>query len=120
MFVLRKKKEFVSPQRPRGIRVRGQLANGTARAGLKRAPTDINTGFGDGARPNPIYGSNNMMDTTSANIGTTTMNIEQFHSPTNDNDELTVWNEDDVAPHLDDFLEEFGTVITSFQEDRTQ
>ena len=63
VFVLKKKKEFTSPQRPRGIPIRGQLANGTARAGLKRAPADINSGFGgsnigvnSGARPNPIYG----------------------------------------------------------------
>ena len=48
---------------------------------------------------------------------TTTINIEQFHSPTNDNDDLTFWNENYVAPHLDDFLEEFGSVITSFQEE---
>ena len=33
LFVWRKKKEFVSPQRPQGIRVRGQLANGPAKAG---------------------------------------------------------------------------------------
>ena len=84
-FVLKKKKEEItSPERP-GIRLRGR-ANGTAtHAGLKRAPTDINTGFGDsnigvnsGARPNPnlsIYGSN-MMDTTSTNN-------DQFHSPVN-------------------------------------
>ena len=96
-FVLKKKKEEItSPERP-GIRLRGR-AHGTAtHAGLKRTSPGINTGFGDsnigvnsGARPNPIFGSNNMMDTTSANIGTTNMNIEQFHSPTNDNDDLTV------------------------------
>ena len=52
------------------------------------------------------------------NIDTTTMNIDQFHSPTNDNDDLTVWNEDDgTMPQLDNFLEEFGSVITSFQEE---
>ena len=82
-FVLKKKKEEItSPERP-GIRIRGQLANGTARAGLKRAPDDINTvggsGVASGARPNPnlsIYGSSNMMDTTSTNN-------DQFHSPVN-------------------------------------
>ena len=126
VFVLKKKKEFTSPQRPRGIRIRGQLANGTARAGLKRAPDDINTvggsGVASGARPNPQrpinggpYFSNNQSNTIP--MDTTTMNIDQFHSPTNDNDDLTVWNEDDVAPHLDNFLEEFGSVITSFQEE---
>ena len=84
-FVLKKKEEEItSPERP-GIRLRGR-ANGTARLGLKRAPDDINTGFGDsnigvdsGARPNPnlsIYGSSNMMDTTSTNN-------DQFHSPAN-------------------------------------
>ena len=84
-FVLKKKEEEItSPERP-GIRHRGR-ANGTARLGLKRAPDDINTGFGDsnigvdsGARPNPnlsIYGSSNMMDTTSTNN-------DQFHSPVN-------------------------------------
>ena len=97
VFVLKKKKEFTSPQRPRGIRIRGQLANGTARVGLKRAPDDINT-VGDsdvasGARPNPLrppinggpYFSNNQSNTIP--MDTTTMNIEQFHSPTNDNDD---------------------------------
>ena len=99
VFVLKKKKEFTSPQRPRGIRIRGQLANGTARAGLKRAPDDINTvggsGVASGARPNPqrlINGgpsfSNNQSNTIP--MDTTTMNIDQFHSPTNDNDDLTV------------------------------
>ena len=95
-FVLKKKKEEItSPERP-GIRIRGRAHGSTAKAGSKRTSPDINTGFGDsgfasGARLNPVYGSNNMMmDTTSANIGTTTMNIEQFHSPTNDNDDLTV------------------------------
>jgi hypothetical protein len=29
-----------------------------------------------------------------------------------------MWNEDDdVAPYLDEFVEEFGSVITSFQEE---
>ena len=95
VFVLKKKKEFTSPQRPRGIRIRGQLANGTARAGLKRAPADINTvgdsGVASGARPNPQrcinggpYFSNNQSNTIP--MDTTTMNIEQFHSPTNDDD----------------------------------
>lgn len=96
VFVLKKKKEFTSPQRPRGIRIRGQLANGTARAGLKRATGDINQGLGDsnvgdnsGARPNPIYGGptptlQSMMDTTTMNIDTTSAIItEQFHSPVN-------------------------------------
>ena len=123
VIVLKKKKEFTSPQHPRGIHVRGHLANGTAWAGLKQSPADINTGFGGGvassARPNPrpsITGhhthQSNMMDTT-------IMNIEQFHSPTNNNDDgLDAWNKDDAAmPHLEDFLEEFGSVITSFQEE---
>ena len=80
------------------MRIRGQLASGTARAGLKRAPADINTGFGGsgvafGAQPNsmpPINGpylnnnQSNMMDTTTMNIDTTSANItEQFHSPVN-------------------------------------
>ena len=129
VIVLKKKKEFTSPQRPRGgIHVRGHLANGTAWAGLKQSPADINTGFGGGvassARPNPrpsitghhTHQSNIMMDTT-------IMNIEQFHSPTNNNDDgLNAWNKDNVAmPHLDNFLEDFGLVIiTSFQDRRTQ
>ena len=94
-FVLKKKEEEItSPERP-GIRHRGR-ANGTARAGLKRATDDINQGLGDsnvgdnsGARPNPIYGGptptlQSMMDTTTMNIDTTSSNItEQFHSPAN-------------------------------------
>ena len=79
------------------------------------------SGVASGARPNPIFGPTStlqsMTNTTAMNIDTTTMNIDQFHSPTNDNDDLTVWNEDDVAPHLDNFLKEFGSVITSFQEE---
>ena len=52
-------------------------------------------------------------------MDTTTTNIEQFHSPTNNNDDgLNAWNKDNVAmPHLDNFLEDFGLVITSFQEE---
>ena len=99
VFVLRKTKEFISPQRTRGIHIRGQLAIGTAKAGLKRSPADINTGFGgsgvaSGARPNPIFGPTptlqSMTNTTTMNIDTTTMNIDHFHSPANDNDDLTV------------------------------